>query len=287
MGTPSLIDWNVTMKLTKKILIILLSLLLIFSGVQKPVLAEDPYTVTVSPADNAVKAVFSYYSYAIDSDEFLEIPIEEGKPCSLPSSGKYMFLSSLESYDTDNYLFDGWKLSWKQNGIILKETTYRKTETIGSHEYFEDNPDHDFWLTPSGVYMPLKLDEYLGSEVYDHNVLLMDGIFKADFLVEPIFVEKDNPTYTPVVRVADTDKGSIPDGGLQFVKNTTNGEIPVSRWKLSTLPSDGYELSHIQAVEDANTRVNSEDGETVEWDVSADGAEYLVYFRPWTVRLRD
>ncbi len=287
MGTPSLIDWNVTMKLTKKILIILLSLLLIFSGVQKPVLAEDPYTVTVSPADNAVKAVFSYYSYAIDSDEFLEIPIEEGKPCSLPSSGKYMFLSSLESYDTDNYLFDGWKLSWKQNGIILKETTYRKTETIGSHEYFEDNPDHDFWLTPSGVYMPLKLDEYLGSEVYDHNVLLMDGIFKADFLVEPIFVEKDNPTYTPVVRVADTDKGSIPDGGLQFVKNTTNGEIPVSRWKLSTLPSDGYELSHIQAVEDANTRVNSEDGETVEWDVSADGAEYLVYFRPWTVRLGD
>jgi len=94
--------------------------------------------------------------------------------------------------------------------------------------------------------------------------------------ITAVYKGEQTPTYAPEVSIADTDmdKGSLGGSPLEFIDNTDVG----STWKLTATPAAGYQLAYIQAGDDESTRVDSEDGTTITWDVTTDGAEYTAYF---------
>ena len=89
------------------------------------------------------------------------------------------------------------------------------------------------------------------------------------------------PIYTPTIQVDPnmTDAGTIAEDGLSFLENAEDSTS--SKWKLTAIPSSGYGLAYIQVGDDASTRVESEDGTTITWEVTSDAA-YTAYFTPMT-----
>ena len=81
---------------------------------------------------------------------------------------------------------------------------------------------------------------------------------------------------TPSVSVYedDTEKGTVSSPELIDSSN--------SIWKITATPAGGYQLAYIQIGEDTTTRIPSEDGTTITWEVSSD-AEYTAYFEDATL----
>ncbi len=79
--------------------------------------------------------------------------------------------------------------------------------------------------------------------------------------------------FTPTVSIYedDIDKGTIE---LSQLENTATG----SRYLLAATCATGYELRYIQIGTDETTRVYSEDGYTLTWEVTSDELEYTAYF---------
>lgn len=93
---------------------------------------------------------------------------------------------------------------------------------------------------------------------------------------------------TPVVNVSgDTEQqnmGKLETNCLSFISYSTNGCL----WKLTATPlSSAYALNYIQIGEDETTRVYSEDGKTITWEVTENGAQYIAYFTVASISLGD
>lgn len=109
------------------------------------------------------------------------------------------------------------------------------------------------------------------------------GVITSNIAINFVF-QTSTPTYIPTATVAsdDTSKGAIASNGLTFVENTETA----STWTLTATPAAGYHLAYIQVGEDTTTRVDSDDGATITWDVTAN-AEYTAYFEAVTMHLTD
>ncbi len=106
-----------------------------------------------------------------------------------------------------------------------------------------------------------------------------NSTYESNINIHFQFQEKQGATYTATVTLAENnaEKGTIDK--LEFVSNNENRTS--SKWKLTTTPVDGYQLSYIQAGEDTSTRVDSEDGKTITWEISED-RDYTAYFEALT-----
>lgn len=99
------------------------------------------------------------------------------------------------------------------------------------------------------------------------------------------FREKQGPVFNATVTSEDTAKGTIAKDAVQFLYNSFEDKTS-TKWKLTASPADNYKLSYIQAGADESTRVNSEDGMTVTWEIN-ENRDYTAYFEKANITFGD
>ena len=111
------------------------------------------------------------------------------------------------------------------------------------------------------------------SNSYGPLIIFSAGVeVNGDISVHFVFESKSNYNTKPVVTSA-VDELSLDENSLRYVENTAEGTI----WELTANCASGYELRYIQIGEDESTRIYSENGYTIRWEVKDDGAEYTAY----------
>ena len=88
------------------------------------------------------------------------------------------------------------------------------------------------------------------------------------------------PTFTPTIEVDTSCNGM---GSITYNWQQVNSETG-SDWSLTASPAEGYQLAYIQENGTAN-RVDSEDGRTINWTVTADGA-WTAFFEPAAIHFQ-
>lgn len=98
------------------------------------------------------------------------------------------------------------------------------------------------------------------------------------------FQKKQGPAFNATVTSEDTAKGTIAKDAVQFIRNSEDRTS--TKWKLTASPAANYKLSYIQAGTDESTRVDSEDGSTVTWEIS-ENRDYTAYFEKANIKFGD
>lgn len=99
------------------------------------------------------------------------------------------------------------------------------------------------------------------------------------------FRKKQGPVFNATVTSEDTAKGTIAEDAVQFLYNSFEDKTS-TKWKLTASPADNYKLSYIQAGADESTRVDSEDGSTITWEIS-ENRDYTAYFEKVNITFGD
>lgn len=98
------------------------------------------------------------------------------------------------------------------------------------------------------------------------------------------FQKKQGPAFNATVTSEDTAKGTIAKDAVQFIRNSEDRTS--TKWKLTASPAANYKLSYIQAGTDESTRVDSEDGMTVTWEIN-ENRDYTAYFEKANITFGD
>ncbi len=147
----------------------------------------------------------------------------------------------IPSYDSENYNFLGWQINGKDSAEFSL-------------------PGHS-----------LKLYYIKGKPWVSCTIDKLENL--TSLTITAKFEKKGSITFTPTVK-APAEYATLGENALSFIKDN-DGES--TRWKFAPTINEGYELSYIQVGEDEKTRVYSEDGGTITWDVTTND-EYTAYF---------
>lgn len=111
-----------------------------------------------------------------------------------------------------------------------------------------------------------------------------NSTYNSDINIHFEFQKKTGPAFTATVVSGNSEQGTIEENAVEYVKNSADRTS--TAWKVTANPAEGYQLAYIQAGNDESTRVYSEDGKTVTWEIKEDKA-YTAYFETLTLKFGD
>ena len=237
----------------KKSLSLLLAIVLCFSLFPPISAFATGETLTFTLNQDAKAVIDGYDDMSIGTANY-----SKGFTKSL-SNGYIVLVFWIANYDTDNYVFKGWKI----NG-----TLYNTSISLNSFDGFTDNSGNN-WGDPSRIIIssPMPGNYEIGP------TLILDGIASKSIEIEAIFDRKATSTKSLDV-TCDLSKGSVD-------KNNLGGD----NWQLTATPNLNYALGYWEYAEgldatDGFAKVPDSDGKknlmvTIEQDMT-----YRAVFSP-------
>ena len=166
------------------------------------------------------------------------------------------------------------------NSLILTEYTLTEVSINGVVRTIDLSYDSASLQNIPGLNASVQLSpNYLDSEGLRLMFNFRNQPLAQDVEIHFTFKSNYDAAYTPIVSYS---LAALADSvNATWIEDTTAG----SRWKLTMAEGCGYALDFIQLEQDAQTKVTSEDGVSIEWVVTEDGAAYTAVLQPITVSL--
>ena len=195
---------------------------------------------------------------------YIETPCYKVVITQAEAASIYFKCTNSEFVCYDNFSDENRKTLSTDNQLLLTLADF--SINIDDWIYEFENNCSNWSVSPANKYYGISLTKKNAMDLSEYCLIFLE-------------VQQKQASFTPTAKIAaaDADKASIGEKSLTFLSDEKKNGVVYSRWKFSPTLNDGYELSYIQIGNDEKTRIYSEDGSTITWDITSNG-EYTAYF---------